>query len=108
MLVDYAVTDMGRVDDYSDAVTRTKTMRGNGITTFILYIAQCITFNKLIFVTAILIAEALLNSLYSRLSFKVIKYFATSPNFEKSRKQFNYDSGKSNALQKTKLDFNYI
>ena len=41
-----------------------------------------------------------MNSLYSRLGFKVIKYFATSPNFEKAFKRFNYESEKSNALQK--------
>ena len=39
-------------------------------------------------------------SFYSRLSFKVIKYFATSPHFEEARKQFSYESGKSKALQK--------
>ena len=41
-----------------------------------------------------------MNSLYSRLSFEVIKDFAASPNFEKARKQFYYKSGKSKALQK--------
>ena len=34
MLVDYAVTYMGCFDDYSDADTRAKTMRGNDITHF--------------------------------------------------------------------------
>ena len=38
MLVDYAVTEMGCFGDYSDAATRAKTMRVNGITTFILHV----------------------------------------------------------------------
>ena len=49
MLVDYAVTDMGCFDDYSDAAPRAKTMRGNGITTFLLHVAQCITLNQTTF-----------------------------------------------------------
>ena len=57
MLVDYAVTDMGCLDYYSDAVPRAKIMRGNGITTFILHVAQCIIFNQTKFVTATLIAK---------------------------------------------------
>ena len=44
MLVVYALTDIGCFDDYSDADTRVKTMRGNVITTFLLHVAQCITF----------------------------------------------------------------
>ena len=35
-----------------------------------------------------------------KVRFQVIKDFATSPNFEKSRKRFNYESEKSVALQK--------
>ena len=103
MLVYYAVTCMGCFDDYLDASPRAKTMRGNGITTFILHFAQCITFNQTKFVTATIISEARLKWLYSRLGFKVIKYFATSPNFEKARKQFNYESGNSKALHKQKM-----
>ena len=34
------------------------------------------------------------------LGFKVIKYFAAYPNFEKACKQFNYESVKYKALQK--------
>ena len=49
MLVDYAVTEMSCFNDYSDAAPRAKTMRGNGITTFLLHVAQCITFHKTIF-----------------------------------------------------------
>ena len=51
-------------------------------------------------VTATLISKSRLKSLYSRLDFKVIKNFVESPNFEKARKHFNYESVKSNALQK--------
>ena len=46
MLVDYTGTEMGYFDDYSDASPRAKTMRRNGITNFLLHVAQCITFNK--------------------------------------------------------------
>ena len=100
MLVDYVDTDMGCFDDYLDAVPRTKTMRVNGITTFLLHVSQCITFRQPRFVTATLIAEALLKSFYSRLGLKVIKDFSKYPNFEEARKQFHYESGKSEALQK--------
>ena len=86
MLVDYTVTNMGSFVDYSDAASRAKTMGVNGITTFLLHVSQCITFRQTRFVTATLIAEALLKSFYSRSGFKVIKYFATSPNFEEAQK----------------------
>ena len=46
MLVVYAVTEMSCFDDYSDAVPRTKTKNGNGINTFLLHFAQCITFHN--------------------------------------------------------------
>ena len=58
MLVDYAVTEMGCFGDYSDAAPRAKNMRGNGITTFILRVAQCITFRQTNIVTETLIAGA--------------------------------------------------
>ena len=45
MLLDYGVIEIGRFDDYSDAAPRAKTMRGNGITTFLLHVSQCIIFN---------------------------------------------------------------
>ena len=45
MLADYSVTEIGCFDDYSDAAPRAKTVRENGITTFLLHFAQCITFN---------------------------------------------------------------
>ena len=91
------------MDDYSDAAPHAKTMRGNVITTFLLHVAQCITFNQTKFVPEKIIAEARLKSLYSRLGFKVIKYFAKSTHFEKACKRFNYESGKSKALQKQKI-----
>ena len=75
-------------------------MRGDVITNFILHVSQCITFNQTKFVTGALIVEAQLKSLYSRLGFKVIKYFATYPHFEDTRKLFHYKSLKSKALQK--------
>ena len=100
MLVDYAVTNMACFDDYSDAAPRAKTMRGNGITTFLLHVAQCITFHKKKPVIATIISKAQLKSFYSRLGFKVIKEFATPPNFEVARKQFHYESVKYKALQK--------
>ena len=62
MLGDYAVTEMGCFNDYSDADPRAKTIRGNGITTFILNVAQCITFCQTKFVTATLISEASLKT----------------------------------------------
>ena len=45
MLADYAVTEMGCFDDYSDAAPRAKKMRGNGINTFLLHVYRCIIFN---------------------------------------------------------------
>ena len=53
---------MGFFDDYLDAAPRDKTMRGNGITTFILHVAQCITFRQTNIVTSTLIAKAPLKS----------------------------------------------
>ena len=81
MLVDYAVTDMVCFDDYSDAAPRAKTMRRNGINLFLLHVAQCIIFDQTKLVTETLILETWLKSLYSKLGFKVIKYFERSPNF---------------------------
>ena len=43
MLVDYAVTEMGRFDEYLDAAPHAKIMKGNGIATFLLHITQYIT-----------------------------------------------------------------
>ena len=45
MLVYSSDTEMGSLDDYSDAAPQGKSMRVNGITTFLLHVAQCIIFN---------------------------------------------------------------
>ena len=45
MLVEYAATGMGFLGDYLDAAPKGKINRGNGITTFLLHVAQCIIFN---------------------------------------------------------------
>ena len=60
MFVDYKVTEMVCFDGYLDADPRSKTMRGNGITKFILHVSQCINFRQIKFVTATLIAEEFL------------------------------------------------
>ena len=86
MLVEYAATEMGFLEDYLDADPNHKIIRGDVITTFLLHVDQCIIFNKKNRVKTTLIANALLKSFYSRLVFKVIKYFMTYPNLEKARK----------------------
>ena len=73
---------MGCFDDYLYAAPHAKTIRGNCITNLLLHVAQCITFDQRKFAAATLIAEDRLKSLYSRLCFKIIKGFATSPNYE--------------------------
>ena len=93
---------MGSLDDYSNAAPKGKSIRVNGITTFLLHISQKIIFNQTNRVKTTLIADASLKSFYSRLGFKVIKYFANSPTFEEACKRFHYESGKSKAdLKKT-------
>ena len=64
---------MACFDDYSDADPRSKIMRVNGVSTFLLNVSKCITFRQTRFVIATLIAEVSLESLYSRLCFKIIK-----------------------------------
>ena len=46
MLVYYVVTEIGWFDENLDAVPCAKKMRENGITTFLLHVFQCITFNQ--------------------------------------------------------------
>ena len=65
-LVEYASTEMGFLDDYSDADPNHKSIRGNGITTFFFHISQCIIFNLTNRVKTILIANSSLKSFYSR------------------------------------------
>ena len=91
---------MGFLDDYSNADPNHKSIRGNGITKFLLHIAQCIIFNQTNRFKTILIADASLKSFYSRFGFKVIKYFAASTHFEESCRWFHYETGKSKADKK--------
>ena len=91
---------MGFLDYYLDADPNHKSIRGNGITTFLLHVAQCIIFNQTNRVKTILIVNASLKSFYSRLGFKVIKDFATSTNFEAACSRFHYEKGKSKAEHK--------
>ena len=100
MLVEYAATEMGFLDDYSDADPNHKSIRGIGITTFPFHVAQCIIFNIKNHVKTTIIANASLKSFYSRLGFTVIKYFLTSTNFEAACSRFHYEKGKSKAEQK--------
>ena len=91
---------MGSLDYYLGAAPKGKNIRGNGITTFLLHVSQCIISNQTNRVKTTLIANASLKSFYQRLGFKVIRYFTTSPNFEEACKQFHYNSGKYKAYQK--------
>ena len=88
---------MGFLDDYSNADPNHKIIRGNDITTFLFHVAQCIIFCLTNSVKTILIANASLKSFYSRLGFRVIKYFVTSTTFEAARSRFHYEKGKSKA-----------
>ena len=86
---------MGFFEDYSDADPNHKSIRGNGITTFLFHIPQWIIFNLTNNVKTIFIANVSLKSFYSRLGFLVIKDFATSATFEAACRRFHYDTGKS-------------
>ena len=94
-LIEYADTEMGFLDDYSDADPNHKGIRGNGITKFLFHVAQCIIFHLTNCFKTILTANASLKSFYSRLGFTVIKDFVTSTTFEAARSRFNYEKGKS-------------
>ena len=91
---------MGFLDCYYDDDPNHKSIRGNGITTFLLHVSQCIIFNQTNCVKTILIANASLKLFYSRLVFTVIKDFATSTTFEAARSRFHYEKGKCKAEQK--------
>ena len=99
-MVEYVSTEIGFLDDYSDADPNHKSIRGNGITTFLFHVAQCIILNLTNCVKTILIAKASLKSFDSRLVFTVIKDFATSTNFEVTCSRFHYEKGNSKAEQK--------
>ena len=100
MLVEYADTEMGFLDDYSDADSNHKSIRGNGITTFIFHVSQCILFCLTNCFITIIFANISLKTFYSRLVFMVIKDFVTSTTFETDRSRFHYEKGKSKADQK--------
>ena len=100
MLIKYTATEMGFLDDYSDADPNHKIIRGNGITTFIFHVAQCIIFCLTDYVKTILIANVSLKTFYSRLGFTVTNDFVTSTNFEAARSRFHYETGKSKSDQK--------
>ena len=100
MLIKYAATEMGFLNDYSDADPSHKRIRGNGINTFFFPVAQCILFCLTNSVKTILIANVSLKSFYSRLGFTVIKDFVTSTTFEAARSRFHYETVKSKADQK--------
>ena len=58
VLIEYAATEMGFLDDYSDADLNQKSIRGNGFTTFLFHVAQCIIFCITNFVKKVFIANA--------------------------------------------------
>ena len=95
MLIKYAATEMVFLDYYSYADPNHKSIRGNGITTFLFHVSRCIIFNLTNHVKTTLIANVSLKTFYLRLGVSVIKYFATSSTFEAAHRRFNYDTGKS-------------
>ena len=100
MLVEYAATEKGFLDNYSDADPNQKSIRGNSITKFLFHVSQCIIFNLTNRVKTILITNASLNSFYSGLGFTVITDFANYTNFEEACSQFHYEKVKSKEEQK--------
>ena len=75
MLIEYAATEMGFLDDYSNADPNHKSIRGNGITKFLFHVSRCIIFNLTNHVKTIPIANVSLKAFYSRLGFTVNKDF---------------------------------
>eukprot|EP00978_Attheya_sp_CCMP212_P001875 scaffold3890_cov33-Attheya_sp.AAC.3 len=51
MLVDYAATEYGCLDNYSDSASDGETMRGLGAATLLLHVAQCFAFQQTSHVT---------------------------------------------------------
>ena len=88
MLVDYAVTEMGSLDDYLHAAPQGKSMRRNGITTFLLHVSQCTIFNKTNRVKTTIIAKAIVEVILFKVRFQGYKRFANYLNFEEARKHF--------------------
>ena len=62
MLIGYEAIEMGFLDDYSDADPNHKSIRGNGITTYLFHVAQCIIFCLINSVKTILNANASLKT----------------------------------------------
>ena len=107
MLVEYAATEMGFLDDYFDAYLNHKIIRGNDITTFIFHVAHCIIFCPTNSVKTILIDNASLKTFYSRLDFTVIKDLVTSTIFEAACSRSHYETGNLKKIRKELLDYNY-
>ena len=74
---------------------------------FFCTLPNCVIFRQTSLVTETIISKESLKSFYSRLCFKVLKYFAASPNFEEARKRFDYESGKSKELQKKTIGLQF-
>ena len=108
MLIEYAAIEMGFLNDYYDADPNQKSIRGNGITTFLFHVAQCIIFKLKTQVKTILIANVSLKTFYSSLGFFVIKDFATSTKFEVARRRFHYDTGKSKEDELKTIGLQYL
>ena len=70
MFVEYVATEMGFLDDSSDADTNQKSIRGNVITTFLLHVAQCIIFNKTNRVKTILICQCIVEVILFKVRFQ--------------------------------------
>ena len=98
---------MGFLGDYSDTDPNHKCNKGNGITTFLFHVSQCIPFCLTNCVKTILIAKASLKSFYSRLGFMVIKDFASSTTSEAARSRFHYETGKYKADQKKTIGLHF-
>eukprot|EP00978_Attheya_sp_CCMP212_P047473 scaffold421387_cov78-Attheya_sp.AAC.1 len=71
MLVDYAGTEDGCLDYYSDAASNGKTIRGLGLATLSLHVAQCLAFQQTEHITK-------------------IKDFKTDTKFKEARERFHY------------------
>eukprot|EP00978_Attheya_sp_CCMP212_P024027 scaffold74797_cov54-Attheya_sp.AAC.1 len=90
MLVDYAATELGCLDHYSDSVSNGKTIQGLGAASLLLHIAQCFSFQQTKHVTMMLISEHTLTSFYAQLGFKKIIEFKTAPRYKEARERFHY------------------
>ena len=60
MLVEYAATEMGFLDDYCNTDPNHKSIRGNGITAFLFHVSQFIIFILLVLVLLLLLLFLLL------------------------------------------------